>query len=1017
MANYNELIGKVISNLDAIWTSLNTKGTVVSDATNGLTQVPVAKYSEIINQLTYIDGKDSVIDVAAFHAAETASGVNSIAAVYDAADAKFTISAKLTEDGYYEANSKLSGTLTAATVDLTGNTSWILADNKYALVASNAVIGKVVANKGTVTNSAVTLFEGTFNEAGKSEKSLQTVTNVTLEAKADNSTTNVLVDNTSTFKIKVNAVGTTTGNVSGKVTNTVTEGYVTAADKAAEQKFTHEVESSAPGELVVGIKAGGIEIVNKGNSNPTASITGSIVKNSARTGKDDYEINSAIEGLNLGANITEGYVTAEGTDVTVGAVNATGGKKYIYRGAVGAQTVALTSDQLTVTAGSELTAATGKTLTIAVAENVSQKIVAEEGYITAAETGNVSVTGTKTVKIKEATASAKYKINSYSKDGSSSIFTEGAGAAGDYVLTITPNVTVVKDVTAGWLDSADNITSTGAAANSVASKTYSVAKGNVSVDGEASFDVTLTEREGDKDGQGTLTKIGDIFLNAAPSKGDYFTVDTAVGYNVTAGYVDAKSGTSSAQKFMAKAVIENVVGADGENYYEVKSGGYLPSGILKNISTVAPTMANVATTLTSSIVSASIATDKSKDDYYEITVGKGNITAGYISSANGTLSGKGYVLKGSATLAPSATATPKGDITRVAENNTVKYVAKSTITASTGASITEGYITAATTDDSKAVSEYSYEINRATFGTTTHTTNASIAAADGIVAATGNDKKYSVTPRIDSCSTVFTVSNPGYISNTDTDILKFEEVGDHNGTMSAYYIHAGTGVTGITATTGTADINATNTFGTTTTGNYKVTVSGKAKANVTIDPGYYGVSEGTLNNVEIGVSKEVEIIHGKATVTLTGSNGISSTGVTLHDSDEHATKQFIAINANASVSGSPSSVTEGYMKSSDVTVTSNSFAASAVYVEKYIGEARSATNVAPTGTAQFEVEIGQTSETIETAADKVLATAETYNKKDIKISLSEHAMGSSVAAKLLELENRLAGVISTSSAS
>lgn len=1016
MASYNDLITRVISNLDAIWTSLNTKGDVVSDVTSGLEQVPVAKYSEIIDQLTYVDGKESVIHVAKFHDSDIVSETNTLVAIYDAAKTSFTISAKLTEAGYYEANSKISGTLTASTVNLTGNDSWILADSKYSLVASNAVIGKVVADKGTVTNSSVTLFEGTFNEAGKSEKSLQTVTNVTLEAKADNSTTNVLVDNTSTFKIKVNATGTTTGNVSGKVTNTVTEGYVTAADKAAEQTFTHEVESSNTGELVVGIKAGGIEIVNKGESNPTASITGTIVRDSGRTGKEDYEINSAITGLNLGANITEGYVTAEGTDVTVGAVNATGGKKYIQRGKVGDQTVALTADQLTVSAASGVLDTSGQAITISVADTVSQKIAAEEGYITTAETGNVSVTGTKTVYIKETTASAQYKINSYDKTGSSAIFTEGEGASGDYKLVITPNVTVVKNVTPGWLNSADDIASTGAATNSLASKTYSVAKGSVDIEATASFDVTLTERDNDNSGQGILTDIGDIFLSSAPDKGDYFTVDTAVGYTVTAGYVDAKSGISSAKKYMAKAVIEYKVGEDGESYYDVTKGGYLPSGLLKNISTVTPREATVNINLNSSIVSASIADGKSNADYYKITLNKGNITSGYISNNNGTIAGEGYVLKGSASVAPSATAVAKGDITRKAENNTVKYVATSTITASAGAGFSAGYITGITTDDTNAVSEYSYEIDRATFGTTTHTTNASIAVADGIVAASGSDKKYSVTPKIDSCSTVFTVSNPGYISNTDTDILKFEEVGTHKGTMSAYYIHAGTGVVsnGITATTGVNDITASNTFGTTTTGNYKVTVSGKAKANVTIDPGYYGVTEGTLNNVEIAVSKEVEITHGKATVTLTGSNGITSTDVTLHDSNEHATKQFIAINANANVSGSPSSVTEGYMKSADVTVTTDSFAADTVYVEEYTGAARSATNVAPENTAQFTVEIGQTSDEITAASDKVLATAETYNKKDIKISLSEHAMGSSVKARLLELENRLAGIISTS---
>lgn len=1007
--NYLNLIKQAISDFDSAWTELNKKGSVVSDyidATASIVDdvVPTSHYGTIISKLTYIKG----LTANSVNHYTSASEANALGEVTVSKGAKgvYTVNTSIATPGYYAVGAKVTAQLNSTTVDLDTDSNWVENEGVYSLSANDYVIGAITAKKGTVKNA------GDIVEAQNG--AISTTATVAALAKNDEgSNTSVATVDSSKYMITVRAGAATSGKLTASVTNTVTPGYVKASDAAAVWTKDFDVNSTDSEDLTIHIQEGAVKVQSVSGSNATASIgdggAGILVSAvpSGEDAKNYYELTSAIEGLQIEAEVTEGYVGGGKINANASDIKLGSGTKYIKKGASKNQTLTLTDAELKVTGGSSyLTTTGGKEVTITVPDTTTRTADIDAGYITTG--GTITLAGTKTVNIKEGTGVAKAAITSYGLSATGVNVSE-TSTAGAYAFTVTPTVSVdTTGFSAGWIDS---IATTGAGANNVSSKTYYIGAGSVSVAAAPTFNATVVDQD---DGKSAGVSIGDIFFDAVPATGDYIKIDSSVSYSVTEGYVKASSGTPSTTKYLKKAVIELVQEKDdngqltGEEYFSVKEGGYLPSGTLNAVSTFEPSLASVAVNLSGVGITTGDFTSEQLKNYHTITISKGTVDAGYMSATQGALSGTYYLQKGSVATDTTISAAPKS-VTRIA-GDTVKYAVTSTVTANAGLTVGEGYVTTSEVSGTKEkTQDVTYEVARASFGTTTHTTNASITAASGIRVIEGTEAAvYTVTPKIDSCSTKFTVATDGYISSKDGDILKFEgtdQIG-HDGKMTSLSIHAGTGITAHTESQG--KVNVSDNFADSVDGAYTVTVGGTVGSTITLDTGYYGETEKS-QTAEFAVSKTYSVAHGKATVTSTGSATVSATDVKLYDSKAEG-KTYYQIDATPSVTHSKSGVTPGYMKDVDITLADTTITAGKAFVEAYTSASvRSTENVAPEGTTQISVTIGQISEDVVVDGGKILATAEKFNKKDIAITLSEHAMGSSVVSEFDRLAARLAG--------
>lgn len=1040
MANYANLINLVIQDFDAVWGSLKLKGTLLTESQKtGATLVPTSSYGTLVGNLTYVaDAQGNVYDghsAILYDRAGTDSAAVSVTPVSITRDGdNFIINSKIASEGLYTANSKLVSTVAGQSVDLS-STNLSLVEAEGEGLADYYTFAPAAAN--TTLISGVTVAKGASTMTNVLDAAKTAVGNditITLEEKKVEgqevkSTTNVITNSGSAYKIKIDVSAAASGKVVSKATNTITEGFVTATDKAADAEFEYTVNASDTDSITVGIQAGSITVKSVDGADASATITdnsaGIIVHGDDLTEtqkkNDYYELTASIAGLQVEAEVTEGYVSSGNIAAEGAAIKTSSGKVYIAKGKSNNQTIEVADTKITASAGSEFLDTTGKAVTIGFSDTATADITA--GYITTA--GNITVSGEKTVYIKEGSATAKYNITDYAVTGDLPVVESSAN--GVYELTITPDVSIAKTLpTAGWIDSTTKIVD-GAGTSNIASKTIKVAK-SVITPTEASWSAILTNRDDGKTGGVVNEKsedIGDIFATSAPTTGDYFTVTSGFGYTVSAGYTEGATAAPAVTRYLPKAVIEHIDnGVDGEDYYQVKTGGYLPSGILKDISTFAPSYASVGVTLSGTGLTS---TKVDGVQYHEITLAKGSIDAGYISKGNGSLAfdvtgGKYYLKKGAASAMPTITQ-GAGTVSSEGTGAAKKYIVSGNVTAASNLTVTEGYITSAevqsANDKVTKTQAVSFELGVATFNQATHTTNASI--DNGLVKGitSSEDAVYVVKPQIDSCSSSFTVTSAGYITEADSDKLLFanDKIG-HNGKMTEFAIHAGTGVTDKTAE-GHDNETVTANFDSTVSGAYTVTAAGTVSSTLTLDEGYYA-GDALRVPVSLAVSKTMSVAHGSATIATSGTNTISTSEVeeskAVLVSDKVTGKNYVEIKAHSAFNGT-ATVVEGYTKEGDVTVTGNS-ADDTVYIEKYMGSVKTTTDTV----AQYEVvSVGQDADyAIPTTAPTtevqvVLDTANKYAQKDAVIELSPNAMGSSVIAEMIKLQKRLDGHITTAS--
>lgn len=160
--------------------------------------------------------------------------------------------------------------------------------------------------------------------------------------------------------------------------------------------------------------------------------------------------------------------------------------------------------------------------------------------------------------------------------------------SGSYYITVTGNPTngsvkAKATVTEGYQTAG---TKTSAASTITPTVTGSGTKVYIKA-GSVSHSLNIVGSVHDRDDSlsGDNTNTPFTFLTSAPASGDYLEIKATNNCSVSEGYQeDSSDTTTSKSSFIPKAVLQYVKdSADGTNFIQVKTAGYLPAGVLGDI--------------------------------------------------------------------------------------------------------------------------------------------------------------------------------------------------------------------------------------------------------------------------------------------------------------------------------------------------------------------------------------------------------------------------------------------------
>lgn len=1086
MANYVDLIDRVIKDFDDIFKVLVDKKVKLNDTTvltsdmmaMETNSISTDMYAGLVDKLVYIEGKGALdtVDIIA-----NSTATSTIAASATAGKYNVTLTA-LADNGYYDNAAIITSTINVEDLDITSFTSAKLVnvpgegDTTIPTYVVTPTSGKLI--------SSITLEKGhahfSFGEDAFADD--QTLTIDKTNAITNASSLAISMDSNSygannaysfSFKPSVTHGGTLTVTPTvDKKLGLFTENSDITHDATGTYTFTG---TSALDSTTFYIKKGSAVLSdnasNEGNATIIASsnltfltpdengkvTVGGTLVDVASAG---YSLEAAVDNINLDGEFSEGYVKG-GEKLQLGSIKVNSQTKYLKKGTVNNYTNSAVPIYATlgglsaVTTTEPTTAEAGNyhTITVGLGASSSTPQVAvkgsiDNGYVTATQY-DVTLSGSKDIYIKKGSYSIDPTI---AATASSTGMTLSTTDNGGYKLTVTPSLTLgTGTLTAGYISEAGQIQIDAPAANEGA-KDYWISAGTVTV----SQAVRAVYHEIDTDGKGQATtgsgesiKPVDIFLNAAPEGRDYYTINPIVSATATAGYIPGVSAVSgivtpdsstdviaNVTKYLPKADLKWQVAEDGStSYLEVLQGGYLPSGLISEIDAdSAPTMATVKLAIDDDN-SSSIFSQSPIAGGYKLTLAKGAVTAGYISSkaGEGALDDEEFYIEKGTLGMTTATGDFGKTITRVTEvvgeGTAQKEVTKEYTLTVTGdvtstLNFTQGYIETkdvslndatyvAETND-KLVTDVTYTttINKATIGVAEGTSKISLSINTDAIETTEETNAFVITPVLSGSSkiTVETKSE-GYLSTADS--TEIEIVSDAN-TLSPdpIYIKAGTGgdievsdasALGITAT---PNFTATVAEGT-NAGKYAVTVGGTIAPSISLDTGYYGENEDDgshkiSNNITIaGATAYIDKAAAASEIAVT--TAVVGTGIEFIPAGTTvAAGQYVEITATApTVENDVVISTEGYIKDGEVTAATlenNKLTVTEGSKKIYLLSASECTKT-----------IGGTDETIAVTDPITIATEHKYVNQNITVSLSEHAMGSGVVNKLLALEARLAG--------
>lgn len=1110
LLTYSAILQRAIDNFDSIWDVITDRGLLTEEEAS--LKIPVSEYADYLSRAVPLFDKDGVLQnqegliTSALYkkasdgaTAITLSSISNAVANETSGKLEYTVDATISTVAYYTAGSIVQVKLPAETItDVRTLTEDVtLTDANYSVYNfGNKLYSGVKVKKGAIvteTDEIITdintdVISNTITSLGV----VSTAQNLIIDPVEEGE----VVDSSNYVTFTISSAAEASGTISVTGGLTISEGYQAArtiSDISSETTLnkTSDVESktykipTTKIELTDSAESGKAGITTVGNTVGVFTEQTALGEEYKTEGKYDEDkikehyviLKPSVNDISLKGVFDSGYVIG-GNNVDLGNVKVSADRDYyVKKGSVGNNNVPVglqiaSESNLDLLNPSETDEYVQYTLSIK--EGSSSNVNVTPGYISNVAGISTAVLNDadKFIKVKKATGvSATAEIVNYGEDKGEVRNTSGEVTG--YQWTITPEISTDTSLTSTGLVLANtDISVEDVTENDYKSHTITMSAVTPELE-DISFEVTAvidSENDpGDPDGEGTnnTVALGDLFYdeNQAFPDGvdrDYFLISAGNSFSIGSGYSKGFNDSKSVVKKMPKAKIEEVTTAEGEKYFNVKYGGFLPSGVLSEISAVTPTNASVSASIVESgktTQSFFVTTAPTDVEYYTLNLKAGNITSGYISNAtiisdeNAFVAPTYYLKKATISGAPSLTYDATVGILRNSikdETDSTKEVS-SNYTFTVGSQISiegitlenPGYITSSDlniTSPEKAETTKTYTINRATFKSGVHTTELE-STGTGVAEDTTHTSNYYITPSIKSCSSTFEVATPGYVTAEDNGYLGFtndniSHIAANTDNSHVFYIKTGTSHstentfvnydenTGFTATN-----VAAGKIDETTTGNYKIIIDGDVTSKATLDIGYYGDTEKEIVG-KTEIYKEIEINHGSATVTLanTSTNEIvlptEGVSVKLHTKvekdalkEENTARNFTTLTAKATVSTN-TEVTEGYIKNitTDKTNVVGGLVESATsYVEVYSGSNTKTVASAKTEDmysitlgqdSSYEIDIEKDSENLAV----LVATKEKYSPEDTFITLSSHAMGIDVMSKLLELEERMLGV-------
>lgn len=1063
---YSALIDQAIASFDNIANKLKTKGVIGNSDTPFADNIdtgvyPVSEYPSLIeSELFKVEGKvktdlNSSLTSAGLIPYKNGESASSATITYESATA--TLVQAITAGGFYDAGATLKASIATTAVDFKGKAPHAGETDVFSIAGNdpttsyytitpeaNHLLGSVKIAKGS---HAVTLGDISLTE--------KTVTaNNTIGSTGDSATA-VLKKAEETisggkFHFTLKTETTFSAKAAVSATSTFTEGYIDnvsvetgKSTNFAEEKTNTEYKVELDAASISGIDATANVTVASADADILSAVSAAeqqTIENALTGGStigkvetdhfaDSYLIyqDSAAGSISIAnAAVTPGYIssthkdTAGNEQISVGNVDIEKHYYKVKKGSLGTNNTCTLEDGKDITGTLNLTNKTdGKYVTtFDINKNYTQPITS--GYI---KNDNfvASVSGSKTIEIGVGHVQITGGDTTFTPSGDLSTAIGTTAIEGGKSFTISTTTDISRTVTEGYIK--NNTTDVSAAPELTGSATYWMKSGTIS--SVASLTATAVDTEDGKPAEsGAEGEKVNLFVDTAPTSGDYYKIDATASASVTEGYV---SGTESASDtkhlYIPKAKLKYVeaLGENEASFVEVTSGGYIPSGLVAQI-------ADITGTIDKASVAVAIESGNclNTTSGYEITIATKTIDAGYISNNEGTVSlTKAFINHGKTVLGTTAGAislasTPTWDETKS------KYVFSGSGTANTKFTVTEGYIKA---------SDFSIEAGQGTLNAENNTVTAQLTAGlsldkavlglDPTVKAvigtgiTGNpvvlkDGKFVVTAKLTANKIKATVGSAGYLSAKDTQELTLS-VDDAD-----IEIQAGKKNTGITLADNTANTTWALTGAAQTDNSYKVTLPSKnIGAKTTLAEGYYSGEDllnvtGSVNITE----KTLTIDPASASITHDSTNSaITSDDLVLYS---ESGANMLAIKAETNCTLGVSAVTAGYLKEgTQITLPDGLHAAATKFVKKAIISQTitegDATHILATASHTEEntvaVTFGDTTipDSIRETPAEVLGVANTYNTKDVKISIGAHSMGSSVATKLDALAARLAG--------
>lgn len=1022
-AAFTGVINKAITDFNSIYDAIkNRTGATDTDMATDTTGIATSAYAGLINNKLF--GISGITD------GGTEKHIDKVITPYFASYAGNPVAVKLGEDGnvaitvgipnkgYYGTEATLTGSLAAENVALKGT-------------ISGANITKVEATEGKVAHWHVAPTEGNVLgvvdvDIGSYAPSITEVTNgVSATATVGLSGSDGINGNISAsvpeghdadyVSFKMKASGSFTGKVTPVLGKTdFTAGYFEKAPtlEIAEKGYAISGDATSTDQEFF-IKKGTISNVKVAGTELGFVDEGSIGTSEApgdAEAANYYKVTASIAGGSITGNTTAGFVP-DGTGTQIGNLNAISKDFYVKKGAVENSTVNVTL----VTEPSEVKVASTDpdAYTVTVKRNISETAETTGNYSAGyVEKGTYTVSTTVAEKVLKI-ARGSVKINntldgiSYAGSGADLLVKNTPENVSEYYV-ITPTVALTSAVNTGGSKEGyikpDDTTVTHNEFAGIASSLY-LKKGKVT----HTTDITINN---------SSTDATAIFTTEKPTGVNYYTLTTKCNISTNEGYITAADIAKGDEKsyYLPKAVVEYVADSTGNNFVQVKTAGYLPSGTIQAIEgniDYAAVSVNIGTDGTNIIKTSGTTGD------YKLTIAKASTTnAGYISGETGEgtvdLAAEYYIAKGSVASQASIDSIVKSDIARATGEGASGFEFNVTASGSTGTpTIAAGYITSrdvTLTKPTDKVVKMTLPEAKLAATLTGEAAHAGATLSTGL-AAGDSASKYFVTPTLKNATVKATVGSAGYVDAASSSNEITIEINDTNRDVA--YIKTGT-TNKFTTTDLDLSGKLSSNFNSTVSGDYTITLAGTDTFTGTLDTGYYGEAEKTIG-VERGLTGSYTVAHGSVSVNSTAVTlGAATSGDVSLVTAPGKPADFAAITVPvSSVAISFNAVKPGYVKDSDVTNSTAATGSTTIYLKKYensedkaevgsVPTASDTVNGGDTGSVYTPVPNGITDTTI-------LHTEGRYLKHNVKVTLHADAIGSNAETDLERLQKRLAG--------